>query len=969
MTYVLPRITGNNATGTDRYGVAITDNWEAWAATDTDITFNASTAEWEVAGATAWTGQISGSDSNERVLYARDRTIRFVSGSTNSSIQMNRTANNVHMQFDNCNFIFDSHNEGGSTSNNSSNRTTIGWRDDTNARNREALPSAGRSNQLTASFLNCKFICNESEATFSGGADGTLFIMGDDFTNSTLITNSAQTPRILFGVHRGCNIDGFTIDGSVSELASPDIDSSFSARDLTGQIHDIDSGVGLAFTNFYPYNQRFGDGIVFRELSQLGPNAPLLQMGEVNGGNNEVTLIEANRTIRNNGNVWNNSENGDQDNWRVNEGINYNPFVQVDASANPTLRTEDVRLVITPGYTFSTAGNRRTISTDASPDERIFNINSSGNFTGNFDVFDGSSTQNANKDFDIIIGTAQNPQGTFADTTITYTGYSTDVDYRSFQGLAFDKFQVDSGTTYIADDESPVTNGGLVETIIDADDSNLNFDSLSDLNNSLVITNLSVNCQTLYALAKKHWSFADYDATQAFPPQNNITDGIFDALHSADNRINYQFNRLSLGTSVYVSATNTLDMAVGVDGDGIYTLGQDADSPLGIRMGTLSTGNTGTIRINRCDSQFTSNEMHTFDAVQADPATNYTVKDSVLTDVVMNFAPTSDQIAHIHNCSGNVTINNTDDDNTLTVSLTGAASPTVTTSGDVVLLVAIEVDLTGPVDGNVGRTTVYASDGTIIRTETANQNGFSINSLDSALIAEDAVITVVWSGPDFQDISIVQTLVNGTNDFSIAATPLAHPSVGDSAYNVDNFSDTSTAYSSGDNDITISFQAAADTPAMGDATTNFFLNTSGLIRGSDAYNLFLFNNPSNLNIVSSIGVSSGAQINGDFVNITPKNNESYNVGYIENTSTTDPQTIISVTKDVTAVVDGETESLSFKVNIPSDPADFDLGATVSAVGVRIEDAKDEIIENQVSGFGLSEDVSLGIPVTVDLPNT
>ena len=969
MTYVLPRIEGNNATGTDRYGVAITDNWEAWAATDTDIEFNATTAEWEISGGLIWNGQISGSDSNERVLFARDRTIRFLSTGTNPRLVMAQNANDVHMQFDNCNIIFDNHTSGGGTGDNASNRTTIGWRDSTPQRVRQALPSEGRSQQSTASFYNCKLVCNESEGTFTGGGPGTLFIMGDDFTDSRILTTSANSIRVLFGVQQGSTIDRLIVDGAVSATSSPDIGNNFDDRDLTGQIHNVASGVGVTFTNFYPFNQRFEDGIVFRELSQLGPDAPLVQMGPVNGGNQEVSLIEANRTIRKNGNVWNNIIDGDDDNWRVSEGINYNPFIQVDGTSNPVLRTEDARLVITPGYTFSTPGNRRTIGVDASPTQRIFAINSSGNFTGNFDVFDGSSTQNLNKDFDILIGTAQHLAGSLSTSTVTYTPYTTDVDFRSYQGLAFDKFQVDSGTTYIADDDSPVTNGGVVELVIDDNDPEITFPSLALLNASLVIANNSVSCSTLYTLAKKHWSLSDFDASQSFPPQSNITDGIYDAIHSVNDRINYQFNRLSLGTSIYVAATNTLDMALGVNSDGIYTLGQDAESDIGIRMGTLGTGDTGTIRVNNCASQFTSSELHTFDTLQADPSTNYTAKNSEFTDVVMNFDPASDQIVHIHNCSGNVTINNDSSTNTITVSLTGDDVPTVASSGDVILLVTIAVDLEGPVDGNVGRTTVYASDGTIIQTETANQSNFEITSIDNALVANNAVITVAWSGPDFQDISIVQTLSNGVNTFETNATPLAHPSVGDSSYDVDNFSDTSSAYDSTDNKVVVSFQAAANTPAMGDATTNFFLNTSGLIRGSDAYNLYLFNNPSNLNVVGSIGVSSGARINGTFVDITPKNNESYNVGFIENSSTVDPQDPIAVTKSVTAVVAGETETLEFKVNIPSDPSSFDLGATVSAVGVRIEDSEEKLIENQVSGFGLLDNTSLGIPVTSSLPNT
>ena len=983
MTYVLPRVAGDNATGTDRYGADLTDNFEEYVAQTnvTNITLDTTNGEWDVTGANVWDGQIDGADSNNRFLFGRDRVLRF--SGTNPNLHITQLANNTHMQWDNCTFIFDTFNTGGGTGNNSTNRTTLGFRDSGTTRALDALPANGPGGQLTANFYNCKFVINAASATYAGNAaSDSLFIIGTDFTGSTIVTNSPNIVRSLGVAQIGANIDDFIMDAALAATTSPDIGTGFADRDLTFQFNRIASANNLQLTNFYPYNQRFGNGIVFRGLSQLGPLTPLTQMGAVSGGVNETTLIEANRTIRKNGNVWNNDTSNNSANWRVNEGIEWEPVFQKDASSDPEFRTSGVQLKIIPGYHFNTINNRISliVATGDNLVTREYVTDSNGVFDGTFNTFTGqtqSGDDTTRNSFDFIIGNARwnvASDTIFADTEVDYLAFSTDVDYRSYEGLVNAKFQIDAGTDYIADDDAPVTNGGIVETIVDVDDGELNFATVALLDAALGTDITAFNPTTIYSITKKEWTNSSYDLTQTFPPQDNITNEVFSALHASDAFINFTFDNTATDKTSYDTPTNTITVALGDNADGIYTVGEDAGGTLGFAVGTLAVAGSDTLRINNCQADFTSSDIHTFDAIQTDSNTNYSIKDSNIAGSVLNFTPTADAFVELNNCSGAVTINNLDGGAIdIFVVLTGDDTPTITSTGNVTVLTSVAVSLSGVSNGDNGRTTVYTAAGGVVTTDTTTQNGFTITSADFADLVVGDAITVVWSGPFNDDIRLTQTLVTGTNNFDVIANALAHPTSGDAAYDPDNFVDTETVYDGTDNDVTVNFQAAVNTPVMGDATTNFFLHTSGLVRGSVGYNLFLFNNADNLDVISSIGVSSGAQIDADFVSITPKNNESYSLGFIENISQMDPQTPISVTRTITAVIDGETSTINFTITIPTSPSDFDLGATVSAVDAAVTGIVDtsdtKTFANQAAIADGFEGTSLGIPTVVTVPNT
>ena len=140
-------------------------------------------------------------------------------------------------------------------------------------------------------------------------------------------------------------------------------------------------------------------------------------------------------------------------------------------------------------------------------------------------------------------------------------------------------------------------------------------------------------------------------------------------------------------------------------------------------------------------------------------------------------------------------------------------------------------------------------------------------------------------------------------------------------------------------DVIIGFNRDADsTQELGDGTTNYWLHTSGEVRGSAQYNRAIAANASILNAVGSLGEVSGAEIDGDYVTFVPQNLQSYNLGYIRNTGTA----ALAAPRSVEATIDGSTQVVTFTVSIPASSSGFDLATTGATIQAQIDEQTADI---------------------------
>ena len=454
--------------------------------------------------------------------------------------------------------------------------------------------------------------------------------------------------------------------------------------------------------------------------------------------------------------------------------------------------------------------------------------------------------------------------------------------------------------------------------------------------------------------------------------QNTATVDAYTELATAQNVYDYQW-RLRYD-SPYVPAVNqdfftiSGDVVTTTDTDWDVIFDENASAVMAFSSDTVtikapSTGYTGGIVSNQGD--VTVNNTIQGDITCMNILHSFSDGDTIVSDGDVNATITLDAGSGgaTYTISGGdvagLTVNRTTGDTgtvTLAISSGVDGADDLSTGPGVEIQVSLEVTLTGA-DTTDGRLSFFDAD-----TATAFQEYTGAGIADTEVtssahteVASANVLHVVYSGGSAKDHREVVTLSAGVNQVSINLSAQAYP---DPDENAADYNPTTLTYTAADTELEVAIErTAASTLNFGDGTFNNWLNT--FVRGSTEYNELVSaigadSNGDGDNAIDSIGSVSGAKVNGTYISITPGDNQTYNVGYVENTSS--PDTDIEISRTVVDTGDSSI-TYTFNVVIPTEPAAFDLGTTVSSVGGEVSDILDDrLVTRQNVGNG-----SLGIP--------
>ena len=273
-------------------------------------------------------------------------------------------------------------------------------------------------------------------------------------------------------------------------------------------------------------------------------------------------------------------------------------------------------------------------------------------------------------------------------------------------------------------------------------------------------------------------------------------------------------------------------------------------------------------------------------------------------------------------------------------SLTGVSGLTAKASG-------------ASVNNGTGRLSLYTSGGTLIGSYTSEStSGFTVDattglityvfassshaSLPAPSGSTPPTLRAVWTGPGGRDTTFTISFNSSSQEASFTrgeastSTATSYPSAMTVNYSASTFA------GEGGGPITWRISGARGGNIPSTAQLWYFIDNE--LRGSATYNSFIERNPTWINAMSNNGHYS--LVNGDRVRMAPQESNSQSVGYIENTSTTDPQTAIG------------TPNGSFDFNIAADPPGINprviqdaLDAFDVATQQDVDDARNVVLGN------------------------
>ena len=227
---------------------------------------------------------------------------------------------------------------------------------------------------------------------------------------------------------------------------------------------------------------------------------------------------------------------------------------------------------------------------------------------------------------------------------------------------------------------------------------------------------------------------------------------------------------------------------------------------------------------------------------------------------------------------------------------------------------------------SVGRITVFnlEQDSETVQKDTEGTTMAIDGAVDNFLSA-GTDIRVVWSGSDsdgvgFKSVVMDHTVLGGSNTLEITVDQEPYPDTPPT-----NGASIAAASTFDSANKRVVFDLSGSATRMTDSQTNYFMQTE--LKGTSNLNRVISSN-NDATVVRSLGAASTAAMNGEAVRLQPGENISQNLGYILNDSTT---VTIGQDLNVTAEIGGQTETLTFIVNIEDNPAAFDLPATRTAI--------------------------------------